>query len=124
MPWVGSSNRNMSAAPSSQRAITTFCWLPPLNVRILAWAAPLSGRRSRRFSSRETSEISEVAPENGNLPVLGLRHLRRDESWRDDDVDDDVDSATDEAVEDLPGSGHAARDVLNQKLPIQSCASI
>ena len=36
MPWVGSSSRITRGESRSQRASTTFCWLPPERVSICA----------------------------------------------------------------------------------------
>ena len=62
-PRVGSSSRMMSASAASARAITTFCWLPPLSE--VTGAAPLG---ARIFSCRN------------HCAAIGLQLLERDEA--------------------------------------------
>src|SRR5277367_2350319 len=65
----------MSAGPRSQRAITTFCWFPPLKVRILAWAAPRVVANRAGPSSVETALISARVPCAPTICHLEARRL-------------------------------------------------
>ena len=74
-PWNGSSSTSTAALSASQRATTTFCWLPPERVPI---ASP--GERQTMSSSSISRVVVRRSLERSSQPARACRSRKGSET--------------------------------------------